>query len=369
MKVKTLLSLSLGMFLLSAPTWGQSTPKSEGQSNPPPPLSLTVMSYNVENLFDTEADPGKEDFTFRPRQVKSTKEHEAACKKSSRQESRQRECMELDWSEAHLDEKLKRLAQVILSVNGGKGPDLLLLAEVENIKILERLNKQYLAPAAYQAAVLIEGQDERGIDTAMLSRLPLEGKAQLEEIPFVQSRKKDKDLKTRGLLRARFKLPDGGFLTAFSVHFPAGYHPTLQRQEALETLTESARSAAKTGDLVVAGGDFNINSKEDSRLYRTIAAKDWWISHIDACRTCLGTSYFHRERSWSFLDAIMVWNGGSGGWKPNSEKVRVVQDLEVQKNSYGDPEGFDTKKPRGVSDHFPIQVELEKSLEMAKPKS
>ena len=39
--------------------------------------ALTVMTYNVENLFDSLDDPGKDDETYLPIEVKKTARHRA----------------------------------------------------------------------------------------------------------------------------------------------------------------------------------------------------------------------------------------------------------------------------------------------------
>jgi endonuclease/exonuclease/phosphatase family metal-dependent hydrolase len=68
-------------------------------------------------------------------------------------------------SPAELDAKIARLAAVLVRVDA----DLVFLQEVENVAILERL----AASAGYPIARLVEGNDPRGIDVAVLSRLPL----------------------------------------------------------------------------------------------------------------------------------------------------------------------------------------------------
>ena len=41
--------------------------------------SITVMSYNVENLFDSLDDPGKDDKAYLPYSLKQNKDHIEAC--------------------------------------------------------------------------------------------------------------------------------------------------------------------------------------------------------------------------------------------------------------------------------------------------
>ena len=74
-----------------------------------------IAFWNVENLFDNVDDPtveGDEEFT------------PAGPNK---------------WTEERLAIKLTNLAKVISKMNGGKGPDVLGLAEIENRKVIELL--------------------------------------------------------------------------------------------------------------------------------------------------------------------------------------------------------------------------------------
>ena len=57
---------------------------------------------------------------------------------------------------------MKNLSEVILY----KSPDILILQEVENIDVLEQLQKKYLLSSGYNHARLVEGKDKRGIDVA-----------------------------------------------------------------------------------------------------------------------------------------------------------------------------------------------------------
>ena len=41
--------------------------------------AITVMSYNVENLFDSLDDPGKDDKAYLPYSLKQSEDHIEAC--------------------------------------------------------------------------------------------------------------------------------------------------------------------------------------------------------------------------------------------------------------------------------------------------
>jgi hypothetical protein len=102
-----------------------------------------------------------------PLSVKNTEEHLGYCKSLR---FGQDECLKMDWSDATLNKKMERLAAVIKSVNNGQGPDILVLAEVENMNVLQLFASGPLASCNYKTMVLFEGSDPRGIDLALLSR-------------------------------------------------------------------------------------------------------------------------------------------------------------------------------------------------------
>ena len=78
--------------------------------------SLTLMTWNVQNLFDEESS-GREYDDFDPEKS--------------------------DWGEDLLRLRLENMKEVIESVNRD-GPDILFLQEVENQAVLNRLNREYL---------------------------------------------------------------------------------------------------------------------------------------------------------------------------------------------------------------------------------
>src|SRR5665648_572482 len=104
----------------------------------------TVVSYNVENLFDTVDDPTIPDEEFLPESDK-------------------------EWTAERYQKKLNDLAEVISEVNPKELPEIVGLVEVENQTVLEdlihtaKLNNQY-------AIIHEESPDYRGIDVALIYR-------------------------------------------------------------------------------------------------------------------------------------------------------------------------------------------------------
>ncbi len=329
------------------------------QDSPDSPHTFTLMTFNVENLFDNVDDPHKEDRDYLPIARKQNDEHRAACAEVEVESWRNR-CLTIDWNDQVLDRKLQAIADTILQVGGGRGPDIVALQEIENIGILGRLRSDYLTEAGYLPGILIEGNDTRGIDVAFLSRLPLVGEPQLHDIVFAEAFA-ERGGDTRGILQADFRLPDGSVLTGFSVHFPAPYHPTGMRESAYNTLN-GLLSGLPTNRSVFAAGDFNTTSAEDSEknMLDRFARPHWAVSN-DLCTGCRGSSYYAYDNSWSFLDMIL-WHpccGDDATWQVRADSVQIANDTVEQVRTEGTPKRFQLPDGGGVSDHWPVTMIIE----------
>ncbi|MCB0379182.1 MAG: endonuclease/exonuclease/phosphatase family protein [Bdellovibrionales bacterium] len=318
---------------------------------------IQVMTFNVENLFDTIDDPRKNDETFLPMATKRKLPLNKICAKIPVKKWRV-QCQRWDWNQDVLDKKMENISQVILSVNDGKGPDILILQEVENKEVLDVLNQKYLQPAGYQKPILLEGMDARGIDVAVLSRFPAVQPAKLEYVPFSKGTSKARMRDTRGILKVKLKVDEDDSITVLANHFPAPFHP---RQMRIDSFKKLNRIASKESGLVVAGGDFNLPSEEDGKfkLLNTFVAPQWTIAHRQGCKDCKGTNYYKGKDSWSFLDMILVKRGEPMGWALQSDKTQVIQHpIHIED---GHPKRFDPIHRDGVSDHWPLLIVLRKN--------
>lgn len=324
---------------------------------------VVIMTYNVENLFDTVNDPKKQDETFLPLSEKQNAEIQKSCESLTRN-SWVRTCLNLDWNEQTLALKMDRLTDVLKQVNGGKGPDVLLLQEVENKEVLENWRQNYLKDFGYQEAHLVEGADKRGIDVAVLTRLELAQPLQLHPMRPLEGSYTPAAAKRalgRGLLESTLKLKDGRLLTIITAHLPAQGAPTFLRQQTLEQINALSKTFPEDR-LVVVGGDFNITSSEDKQYeYYSELSKEWGVSHKMGCEDCRGTYYYHPERQWSFFDVLLFsksLQSGQSGWKVDPTKIRIEKKSTYQVNRWGSPSRFSPQNGQGVSDHWPMVAEL-----------
>jgi endonuclease/exonuclease/phosphatase family metal-dependent hydrolase len=338
-------------------------------------LTLSVMAYNVENLFDTVKDPNT-DYTYLPlSQKKSDPEVQDYC---ARQKGfYQTLCFTLDWNESTLNTKLNRIKDTIESATADfAGPDILILEEVENLNVLELLREKLQSPD-YKGN-LLQGADRRGINIAVLTKLPLAGEPRLHTIAF-DSGRNGKPFQSRGIYEVPLQLPNGKTLYVFGVHFPSQSNPhTFRRQAALEL---SRLMKSKPEGYVIAGGDFNTIKEEpenNPRIYEDILASDWFVSHVNACFSCLGTHFFERrdpvtgefKGGWDFLDVLLFpksWLNSQPSIRLKQESVQVknsgiFQSRQEPRTGQRIPARFEPSSPVGVSDHFPIYAEFEVAL-------
>ncbi len=324
--------------------------------------SVVLMTFNVENLFDNQDDPGKDDKAYLALAAKQTDAHKAECAEITVDRWRD-QCLNWDWHDEIIEKKLQVIARTILQIGNGRGPDVLALQEIENVAILERLRIEYLGAADYGPSVLLEGDDSRGVDVAFLSRLELVNEPVLHRIRFAdfdESRVAD----TRGILQADFRLPDGSTLTGFAVHFPAPYHPTEMREAAYEHLNR-LRANLPADRSVFAAGDFNTTSTEDAEkdMLGRFARPHWTVVHELGCADCLGTQYYAAADNWSFLDMILWSTGDTRGkkttWNIRANSVEIANKVDQQVRQDGTPARFQLPDGSGVSDHWPLIVSLE----------
>ena len=308
--------------------------------------SFSVMTLNVNNLFDELDDPKKDDKAYLPIELKQTNKHINSCNRVP-VKSWKNECLYLDWDTETKDAKLKNLARDILLYDE-TGPDILALQEVENINILEQLYR-LLEPYGYIDLELLESKDYRGIDTAIISKFEIIDST-LHYIKF-SGEFEDKD--TRPILDSTILINDKK-IKVYNVHFPAGYHDVSMRIDSLNKLKKLLQTHKMP---TVALGDFNVNTEEDSELFIYNDQEDLWdVAHLIGCADCKGTYYYSYGKSWSFLDTIFVSKQRNISYDTDSIRLHITEH-NAYKDS-GKPIRFNAKSKTGVSDHLPMVARI-----------
>lgn len=340
---------------------------------------ITIVTFNVENLFDTMDDPDNpRDDTYLPLLVKQADQatHNANCEKWNGPNGFYSEqCKTLDWTDAVYAQKLARIGETVLAM--GSFPDVMVVPETENAAVLDDLVAQTLPGSGYRV-VQLDTSDEpesRGIDVGLLTTLPAAGPPQAHVIDF--GRDAETCGKTRDILQVPLELPDGETLHVFGVHFPSGGNPYRCRIRAMNNLNTLVADLPE-GSLSVAAGDFNVNCNEGptDSFSRLLRIGNWYASPLvqSGC-DAPGSSKFvdrlvNNWNTWSFLDMILVsstlspsqpseknWFADLGSF---STMILIPEQIMVDEDDRGfiEPRRFDPITGRGVSDHLPVQVRL-----------
>jgi endonuclease/exonuclease/phosphatase family metal-dependent hydrolase len=311
----------------------------------PGPGTYLLCFWNVENFFDDQDDD---------RHTRGDKQYD-------------------DWfahDQAALKQKLDHLAEVILGMNEGRGPDILALAEVESLRAAELLQETLNARLANRAlpysTVLFENpKGGRHIATAILTRLPvkknrtrllgnrlriLQGQIQVADRPLTviashwSSRLSDKTGATRA----------GKYADLIYGHFKGAYiaNPKI--------------------DFVVCG-DFNDNPDDESvtaHLHATGDAEavrnqgdEPKLWNLMAPLWKAGSASIYNGTKPYLFDQICVSPGmlDEEGWSVEPDSARVVAKMALpngRPNRFGGPRDRRPLSARGASDHFPVVVRL-----------
>jgi predicted extracellular nuclease len=187
--MKKIMALFSVVFLVACQTTKHSSTDS---SNSSAKVQFDLMSYNVENLFDTIDDPNKADEDFTP-------------------------SGKLQWNTAKYYEHLNHTVDAITN-KGTNFPAVVGLVEVENGTVLNDLvNTTFLKGKGYQV-VWYEGPDERGIDVALIYDSNRVGIIGSRAIPVVLESVTDPN--TRDILEVSVKVGEENF-QLFVNHWPS----------------------------------------------------------------------------------------------------------------------------------------------------
>lgn len=305
---------------------------------------LSLASWNLENLFDTEDDPktqGDEDYT--PQSPKK-------------------------WTPERLEIKLNNLASVIGKMNGGKGPDVLGVCEVENRKVVEMLVAKLQPLGRKYEIIHQDSPSERGIDCAIIFD---SGVFQLADSKFHHVPAEN----TRDIVEAKFHRKNSD-LYVFMDHWPSRYHEESFRMKAGDVARKRIDEILATdpkADIILLG-DFNddITNESIRDHLRTAASAEnlptgTMFDTLDHLRT-EGKGTLVYKNKWDLLDHIIISPGlldpAGFEWKKDSSQAVDFPELFYQPKYEGiikRPSSSYTKDEfhkNGYSDHLPVNCVL-----------
>lgn len=285
---------------------------------------LTIISYNVENLFDNQHDSLKNDSAFLP----DGNYH---------------------WTYHKYQTKLDQIAQVIVNIAGWESAPLVGLCEVENARCLRdlcyRLRRYHYRYVHYESA------DERGIDVALLY--------DSTKVQVLYSQPLFVDLNgdvTRDILYVCAMVNKKDTLHTFMCHLPSqlGGASTSEgkrfvAKSVIQHQVDSILSLQPHAYIVVMG-DMNNNPQEDIQGVNNMMMN--WKGVGDGTHKHQGT--------WSFLDQFYV---SSALRTQASARIFSPEWLLEQDEKYL---GYRPKRTfigfryhAGYSDHLPIVLRLD----------
>ena len=198
---------------------------------------LTMISYNVENLFDCQHDTLKNDYSFLP-----DGDHH--------------------WTYHKYQTKLDRIAQVVVNISGWESAALVGLCEVENARCLRDLC--YRLKRFHYQYMHYESEDERGIDVALLY--------DSTKVKVLDSRPLRVDLNednTRDILYVKVLLHERDTMYAMVCHLPsrlgggaATEWKRLKAKQVIQQQIDSILHQQPQANIVVMG-DMNSEAKND----------------------------------------------------------------------------------------------------------
>ncbi|MBD79940.1 MAG: endonuclease [Crocinitomicaceae bacterium] len=300
---------------------------------------VQIAFYNVENLFDTINEAGKNDGEYTPGGKKA-------------------------WNTSRYYEKLDHLNQVLASIDSAGELVAFGVAEIENIKVLKDLvNTGFLKDRNYKI-VHQESPDFRGIDVAFLYNSK---QIKVNNSQWINVDLQDSGRTTRDILRADVTWKNEE-ITFYINHWPSrwgGKEKTntkrIAASQALRNNIDAMKEEERNNHLVIMG-DFNdypnnesmlkilkADSLETGALYNAT-----WPAHKNES---IGSHNY--KGHWGMLDQIVV----SNSVVPFVDSVYVFKkNFMCYKNKKGEWLPSRThagpKYYGGYSDHLPVVLRL-----------
>lgn len=318
-----------------------------------PENELTIVFYNVENLFDTQDEPGKEDDEFTPGS-------------------------ELEWDQKKYEKKLDDLAHVISSINPSELPEIVGLSEVENQKVLNDLISTEYMKTGHYSSIHIEGPDIRGIDVALIHRPDEFAAIDYKAIPVVFPF--DSVEKVRDILYVKGKTKDGEILHLFVNHWksrsegvqetePKRIYTAITLRKEIDLLLNKEPDAK-----IIIMGDLNDEPTNRS-IHEMLSAnnkrknagpRELYNLMYDLHNTGSNGSYCYKG-TWNMLDNLIIsrtllndktgYHTDFNGGKIFQQDWMLYKDEKynesVPNRTYGGPQYYG-----GISDHLPVYVTL-----------
>lgn len=320
--------------------------------------NFRVMSYNVENLFDTADDPQKDDNDFLPTGPRH-------------------------WTPGRYYHKLQQIAKVIQAAGEWNMPALIGLCEVENDSAMTHLLTRTPLRQQHYRYCITHSPDRRGINVALLYQRNEFQYIGHTEHTIRYTGKQHKP--SRNILHVWGKVLTGDTLDVFICHFPSRYggekKSETNRMDAARTLRALCDSLflIRSTSQTILMGDFN-DIPENKSLSEILSARTYSETDNPSYPTTTLYNLFANARNlnnpgshkyqgeWSQLDHIIT-NGNllhpksPMRLKPGSNRIFMPPFLLTKDKTWRGQRPFRSyygfKYEAGFSDHLPLLADFE----------
>ena len=306
---------------------------------------INLLFYNVENLFDVENDPLTQDEEFLPKG-------------------------ERHWTKRRLDDKLNKIAKVILASCEFKIPDIVGLCEVENREVLEALIEETPLSNLDYRIIHKDSPDERGIDVALIYRTEQLTPIRYNYIPLLNSTGGPDE--TREILHASFLCMSEDTLHVFFNHWPSRYSGQAETEplrilaaQTLKKEIEMVNNQEENAKIVIMG-DFNDQPQNKSLKESLRGNPERGVELVNLSAAWSPTGTLKYQQSWQIFDQILVSDYllQPQGLHTTGKEATIVRlpFLFEKDTKYKGSRLFRTylgyKYKGGFSDHLPIRLRL-----------
>ncbi|HEY4652721.1 MAG TPA: hypothetical protein VIG72_14985 [Pontibacter sp.] len=310
--------------------------------------TYVVGFYNLEKLYDAKANARNMDYT--PDGV-------------------------MQWNSIRYEQKLKNLAEAIVTIGGKNGPAILGVTEAESKKVLEDLVHTPPLKKKKFAIIHFESEDPLGLDVAMLYN-PKLFKPSYQKVIRVEY--PQRNFKGKDILQVKGELA-GEYVTVYVNHWPVNYGNERQgqrnRRAAAARLRKQIDADLKENPAanILVLGDFDEEPKSailqqvlkangrPNPNYRDELFNTFYTNYVQ------GLGSFYKRGDFKMLDQVLVSKGlldrkgleyvmGSAHiHNPEFLKYTFGKYKNTPRTTYNG-----TTYIGGYSDHFPVFIRLRK---------
>ncbi len=220
------------------------------------------------------------------------------------------------------DKERKALSEVIHDVN----PHVMGLVEIESLPTLTKFRDDYLADMGYRHIVLIEGNDQRGIDVALISKFPVVNVKSHKDVTFAIPGVPGPSKFSRDVLQATVKAPNGYTFTVFVNHLKSqhGDDPADVRRKAeagaLRDIVRSFEQKNPKANYVVLG---DLNDIPDSPTLTELVRHPQSPKLHDVLAPLAPKDYtYYPIKYRSRIDYLLLSQGMINEYVPNSAWIK-----------------------------------------------